>query len=152
MHAGIGPVKSVALLCLYTLALLFAACGGGDDGSGSAARPQGLSLKLQRLDSSTLTFDFPVFLTAPPGDTGRLFVVEKGGRIKLVDKQTNTLIGIFLDISSLVSTGSEQGLLGLAFDPLYSTNGRFYVNYTDTAGNSVIARYVASADPNVAEP
>jgi glucose/arabinose dehydrogenase len=152
MHAGIGPVRSVALLCLYTLALLFAACGGGDDGSGSAARPQGLSLKLQRLDSSTLTFDFPVFLTAPPGDTSRLFVAEKGGRIKLVDKQTNTLIGIFLDISSLVSTGSEQGLLGLAFDPLYSTNGRFYVNYTDTAGNSVIARYVASADPNVAEP
>jgi glucose/arabinose dehydrogenase len=151
MQAGIRSLRSLALLYLFASTLVLVACGGGDSG-GSAATPQGMSLKLQRLDSSSLTFDFPVFLTAPPGDTGRLFVVEKGGRIKVISRDTNTLIGIFLDISGLVSTGGEQGLLGLAFDPLYSTNGRFYVSYTDTAGNSVIARYVLSADANVAAP
>jgi glucose/arabinose dehydrogenase len=76
--------------------------------------------------------------------------VEKGGLIKIVNKATNTLIGTFLDLSLLVSTGGEQGLLGLAFDPLYASNGRFYVSYTDASGNSVIARYVVSSDPNVA--
>jgi glucose/arabinose dehydrogenase len=93
-----------------------------------------------------------LFLTAPRGDTSRLFVVEKDGLIKIVNRSNDALVGTFLDISRLVSKGSEQGLLGLAFDPLYAVNRRFYVSYTDTAGNSVIARFLASAtDPDVAE-
>jgi glucose/arabinose dehydrogenase len=57
----------------------------------------------------------------------------------------------FLDISSLVSTGFEQGLLGLAFDPNYAMNGRFYVSYTDTAGDSRIVRYLVSGNPDIAQ-
>ena len=108
-----------------------------------------------RLEQINVSLDFPLFLTVTglPGDT-RLFVVEKGGKIKIVNRATNTLIGTFLDISNLLTNplGGEQGLLGLAFDPLYAVNKRFYVSYTDRngMGNSVIARYLVSNDPNVA--
>ncbi|MEO8008991.1 MAG: PQQ-dependent sugar dehydrogenase [Betaproteobacteria bacterium] len=132
---------------VLAIALLVAACGGGGDGG---ATPP-VALRLERIDSPSLAFGFPVFLTAPPGDTARLFVVEKGGLIKAVNKATNSLIGTFLDISVLVSTGGEQGLLGLAFDPNYAINRRFYVSYTDTSGSSVIARYLADQNnPNLA--
>lgn len=69
-------------------------------------------------------------------------MVEKGGAIKVVDRGTNRLTSTFLDIGQLVSTGSEQGLLGLAFDPQYASNRRFYVNYTNASGGTVIARYL----------
>ena len=116
------------------------------------APPANLSLRLEQINNAGLALTFPLFLTAPPGDTGRLFVVEKGGTIKIVNRTTNALIGTFLDISNLVSAGGEQGLLGLAFDPQYATNGRFYVSYTDTGGNSVIARYLADPmNANVAQ-
>ncbi|MDQ4075691.1 MAG: PQQ-dependent sugar dehydrogenase [Chloroflexota bacterium] len=82
--------------------------------------------------------------------TGRLFVVEKGGRIMIVQEGGDVLPTPFLDISTLVSTGSEQGLLGFAFEP--GRPERFYINYTDRAGNSVIARYRVGEDPNVADP
>ena len=72
---------------------------------------------------------FPLDLASPPGDP-RLFVVEKGGRVRIL---RNGAVGNtpFLDLSGRVSTGSEQGLLALAFDPAYATTGRFVVNYTD---------------------
>ena len=72
--------------------------------------------------------------------------------IKIVNRNTNALIGTFLDISNLLPNplGSEQGLLGLAFDPLYGINGRFYVSYTDSGGSTVVARYLVSSNPNVA--
>jgi len=108
--------------------------------------PPAIALRLERIDAG-LSLNFPLFLTAPPGDTDRLFVVERGGVIKVVDRATNALIGTFLDIRNLVvSTAGERGLLGLAFDPQYSTNRRFYVSYTDANGTSVVARYLA--DPN----
>src|SRR6185503_16470882 len=75
----------------------------------------------------------PVFLTAPPGDP-RMFVVDKAGRI-LILSGTAASDQPFLDISDLVSTGNEQGLLGLALHPDYANNGRFFVNYTDTDGD-----------------
>jgi len=146
MHAiGLLPGRK-SFFSALALGLLFAACGGG---GGSATPP--FPLHLERIDQG-LSLSFPVFLTAPRGDTARLFVVEKGGKIKVVNKATGSLIGTFLDISTLVSAGGEQGLLGLAFDPQYATNGRFYVSYTDQTGigNSVIARYLVSPDPNVA--
>ena len=114
------------------------------------APPPGIALRLEQINTG-FSLTFPLFLTAAPGDTARLFVVEKGGVIKVVNRATNALIGTFLDITSLVSTGGEQGLLGLAFDPLYASNRRFYVSYTDTGGTSVVARYlVDSNNPNAA--
>jgi glucose/arabinose dehydrogenase len=91
-------------------------------------------------------YDQPVFLTNA-GDS-RLFVVEKTGRIKIVGG------GTFLDISTMVSTVSEQGLLGLAFHPNYASNGRFYVFYNRLKdGKSVIAEFKRStSDPNIANP
>lgn len=93
---------------------------------------------------------FPLALTAPPGDP-RLFIVEKDGRIRIV-RDGVLLERAFLDVSSLVSRGSEQGLLGLAFDPDYSSNGRFYVNYSDTEGDTRVVAYRASGDPDLADP
>lgn len=83
--------------------------------------------------------------------SNRLFVTEQGGTIKIVQADGTVAETPFLDISSLVSTGGEQGLLGLAFHPDYATNGLFYINYTDTDGDTVIARYtVSTTDANVA--
>src|SRR6266478_4357985 len=63
--------------------------------------------------------------------SGRLFVVEQGGKIKII--QNGSVLGTpYLDVSSLIVSGGEEGLLGLAFHPSYSTNGCFYVNYTTT--------------------
>jgi len=145
-------LKGVREFCLFAFTLLLAACGGGGNGGGGApVTPHpAVALRLERIDAG-LSLNFPLFLTAPPGDTNRLFVVEKRGVIKVVNRATNALIGTFLDISSLVSTGGEQGLLGLAFDPLYAVNFRFYVSYTDTSGNTVVARYLADpGNPNLA--
>ncbi|MFO0360115.1 MAG: PQQ-dependent sugar dehydrogenase [Flavobacteriales bacterium] len=81
----------------------------------------------------------------------RLFVLEKNqGDIEIIDT-TGAYIGKFLDITGMISTGSEQGLLGMAFHPNYTANGFFYINYTNTSGTTVIARYQVSGDPNVAD-
>ncbi len=99
----------------------------------------------------------PVQATAPPGDSERLFLVESRdgstGRIRILDLATGTLLpDPFLSIAA-VSTGNEQGLLGLAFHPDYASNRFFYVNYTDAGGSTVIERYQARADdPDRAEP
>ena len=96
----------------------------------------------------------PVYVTAPPDDTNRLFIVEQWtGKIKILNRDGNAINATpFLTISGL-STGSEQGLLGLAFDPNYAANGRFYVNYTDSSGNTQVRRYErSSSDPNLANP
>jgi len=96
------------------------------------------------------------YLTAAPGDTSRLFLVEQSGRIRIVENGV-LLATPFLDIHSLVSTGGEQGLLGMAFYPDYTTSGRFIVSYTSplgtqSGGTSILARYTVSADPDVANP
>ena len=91
----------------------------------------------------------PVFLTAPAGD-GRLFIVEQPGRIRIV-KNGALLPAPFLDISSLVTFAGEQGLLSLAFDPAYATNGRFYVYYVDRNGDIAVARYTVSANADQAD-
>ena len=94
--------------------------------------------------------DFPLYLTSPPGD-GRLFVVEKGGVIRVI-KDGAVLDAPFLDITSIVrSTEGEAGLLGLAFFPDYATSGRFVVHYTDVSGASRISMFRASADPDRAD-
>ena len=88
-------------------------------------------------------FSQPLYLTAARGDSGRIFVVEKGGRIKVI-RNGQVLQRTYLDISARVSKGGEQGLLGLAMAPNFRANGRFYVNYTDLKGDTVVVRYRAN--------
>jgi hypothetical protein len=88
--------------------------------------------------------------------SNRLFLLDQAGRIRIYDG-TTLITTPFLDISGLVpppaTRGTEEGLLGLAFHPNYSSNGFFYVNYTNTSGNIVVARYQASPPSgNVANP
>ncbi len=86
------------------------------------------------------------------GDS-RLFVAEQGGMIKIVNVDGLVNAAPFLNLSGFISTGGERGLLGLAFHPQYETNGYFYVDYTDPAGNTVIARYTRDvANPDMADP
>jgi glucose/sorbosone dehydrogenase len=94
----------------------------------------------------------PVYVTSARDDSKRLFIVEQGGRIKLL-APGNPTPTVFLDITQRVQSGGERGLLGLAFHPQFRTNHRFFVNYTRTPdGATVIAEYQASAaDPNIAE-
>jgi glucose/arabinose dehydrogenase len=97
-------------------------------------------------------FTRPVYLTDAGDGSGRLFVVEQAGRILIV-KQGQVNPTPFLDIVSIVgSDANEQGLLSLAFHPNYSQNRFFYVNYTDKQGDTVIARYNVTDDPDVADP
>jgi len=92
----------------------------------------------------------PVFVTSPPGDLQRLFVVEfNTGRIKII-KNGSLLPQPFLDIGALVTDNTNFGLLGLAFHPGYSVNGYFYVQYVDNSFRPKVARYLVSADPDVA--
>jgi glucose/arabinose dehydrogenase len=93
--------------------------------------------------------EFPVFLTAPREDT-RLFVVERGGRIRIL-RDGQALDTPFLDLSGEVSTVGEQGLLSLAFAPDYASSKRFLVSFTDPDGDLVIRSYLASSDPDVAD-
>ena len=89
----------------------------------------------------------PVDITHAGDGSGRLFIVLQSGQIVIYDG-VQVLGTPFLDISLLVFCCGEQGLLGLTFHPNYASNRYFYVNYTDTNGNTVIARYSASGgDP-----
>jgi len=91
----------------------------------------------------------PLRVAAPAGDFERLFVVEQGGRIRVV--KNGVLLGTsFLDLSARISAGGERGLLGLAFHPEYYRNGRFFVNYTDPSGNTVVSEFGLSSNPDVA--
>ena len=92
----------------------------------------------------------PVFATSAGDGSERMFVVEQGGVIRVVQAGTTTA-SVFLDISQKVIAGGEQGLLGLAFHPQYASNGRFFVYYTRSGdGGIVVAEYGASANRDVA--
>jgi glucose/arabinose dehydrogenase len=101
----------------------------------------------------------PVGLAAPADGSGRLFVVEQPGSIRVHDG-TQVLPTPFLDLTPLVAFGGERGLLGMAFHPDYPATPFFFVNYTCQGGtldcthqgDTIIARYSVSADPNVADP
>jgi glucose/arabinose dehydrogenase len=91
-------------------------------------------------------FQSPVNFQFVDDGTGRMFVVEQAGRIRIVNNG-QVLDPPFLDITDRVGVGGdEQGLLGLAFHPDFETTPYFYVNYTDKRGNTVIARFTANGD------
>jgi glucose/arabinose dehydrogenase len=131
------------------------ALAGGERGPVVSARePSGENFDpaLVRLSFSRVARNLssPVFVTHAGDGSGRLFIVEQGGRIKILQNGT-VLATPFINLASRISTGSERGLLGLAFHLDFASNHKFYVNYTNTAGDTVVAEYTAStANPNVA--
>src|SRR5690349_1692216 len=92
----------------------------------------------------------PIYVTTAPGDSSRIFIVLKGGSIRIL-QNGRLLKRPFLNISNRVSDGAEQGLLSMAFDPHYQQNRRFFVSYTNTAGDTRVTAYHA-ASPNRADP
>jgi hypothetical protein len=100
----------------------------------------------------TSGLSFPLYVTSAHDGSNRLFILEQPGRIKVLQPGQSTPT-VFLDITSKVKTGGELGLLGLAFHPQYSSNRRFFVNYTRRPDSTtVIAEYrVSESDPNAAE-
>ena len=138
----------IAVVVLSTLG-----CGGGGDRATArstptptataapAATPEATptakpGLRLQRIGR----FSNPVYVTAPPGDRRRVFVVEQGGKVRIV-RDGQTVGRPFLDVSGQISSGSERGLLSLAFAPDYRSSGLFYVYYTATNGDIRIVEY-----------
>src|SRR5438093_12170658 len=110
--------------------LLVAACLSPTAGSLSRAATSGVLLTNA---FPGLTFTNPLCFASPPGETNRLFIVERKGRIVVVTNLAAPSRSIFMDISGVVtndadtSVGGEEGLLGMAFHPGYATNGFFYV-------------------------
>ena len=141
------------LVALLPLLLLSAACGD-DGGNGPPNGQSGPPDSVLTLEPVASGLAVPLYLTAPAGDS-RLFVVEKDGLIRII-KNGTVLSTPFLNLTSLTTKGSEQGLLGLAFAPDYATSGRFYVSYTTpgptAGGTSVLARYHVSAIADIADP
>jgi len=135
------------LLTRAGLSLNLAVGASACSGDNPVEPPAGSGARLQEV---AVGLSVPLYLTAPPGDS-RLFIVEKTGAIRIV-RDGVLLATAFLDLSSQVSNGGEQGLLGLAFDPDYATTRRFVVHYTDLAGNTVLSRFQTSQDPEHADP
>jgi len=120
-------------------------------GNAPATAPPPTSDTLRLVPIVTSGLSSPLYLTAPVGDTARLFVVEQGGQIRIV-QHGQLLPTAFLDIHTRLVSGGEQGLLSVAFHPSYATNGFFYVNYTDLNGDTRVERYtVSAADSNLAD-
>lgn len=152
-----------ALAAALATALLAAGCGGDDATTASTATdPAPSTTTTEREGDGRVptgdgrggvelreigSFNLPVYVTQPPASSGdeHLYVVEQGGTIQRVAKDGSD-VSTFLDISSEVVSGGEQGLLSVAFAPDYADSGLLYVNFTDTDGNTRIVEYEASDD------
>lgn len=146
------PLRSaVSLLLSVTIAAAAAGCGDSDDrsvtprkhttnaGADGTRRQSDSNFRLERVGS----FDQPLYVMQPPGDSSRLFVVEKTGRIKIV-RGGKTVRQPFLSLRGRVSQKTEQGLLSLAFAPDYVRSRRFYISWTDRRGDLRVAEYRTS--------
>jgi glucose/arabinose dehydrogenase len=125
-------------------------------GTSTLAPPGNMSMTLS-VAFPNLSFSKMVFLTSPDDGTNRIFVVLQTGLIMVFPNEMDaSSAAVFLNISRRITdAGNEQGLLGLAFDPHYSTNGYFYVYYTAAAGSrhAVVSRFSVNAtNPNSADP
>ena len=154
-------MKAVVTVGMVSVAVL-AACGGGSGSSptpvptatppnascGAGTPVAGIPALTARLVASGLRN--PLDLQSAPGDRERLYVVEQGGRIRVI-RSGQLQPTPFLDVSGRISSGGERGLLGLAFHPQFATNRRFFVNYTNPRGDTNVAEFRASsadaADP-----
>lgn len=140
-----GPQHILVVLLAFA-ALSIGSCGeGASTPIATTSSPHGVAVELERVEGS---FEQPLYLASPPNDASRLFVVEKGGRVRIIADGI-LLDEPFLDLSDQVSTGSEQGLLSLAFDLDFAQTRRFYVNFTDANGATRVASFRAQRDdPN----
>jgi len=133
-----------------TLAIALAVLSACADAPGAGPRPTqdgpAADLRLVRVAGGLKR---PVYLTAPPGDE-RLFIVEQPGRVRIVRKGT-LLRRPFLDLTDRVRARGERGLLGMAFHPDYASNGRLFVDYTDSLGTTRIEEFAVTADPDSAD-
>ncbi len=102
------------------------------------------------LEPTTSNLSQPTAITHADDGSSRLFVTQKGGELVIV-QGGEVLAEPFLDLSGIVTTNSERGLLDVAFHPNYEENGRFFVHYSDQNGDTVIAEYSVSDDPNLAD-
>jgi glucose/arabinose dehydrogenase len=139
---------------LVLLVVAGVACGGGGDDADGRPTPAPDAGAPATAPEATATpaaargvrlrkvgdFEAPVYVTSPPGDRARQFVVEQGGRVMVV-RDGRTLGTPFLDVSDQVTSGGEQGLLSIAFAPDYATSGLFYVYFTDDSGDQRIVEY-----------
>jgi glucose/arabinose dehydrogenase len=135
---SVAPAPRIRFVLCLSLSLLFAVS--------DTARAQ------LRLETYVRGLTLPVGFVQDPANPIVQYVVEQGGRVRLI--QNGILLATpFLDLSTRVGCCGEQGLLGLAFPPDYASSGRFYVNYTNAAGDTVVARFLRSAgNPLIADP
>jgi len=111
------------------------------------------TLQAQTFDLSPFASGFSAPLNIQHAGDERLFIVEQGGRIKILNPDGSVNTSPFLNLSGSISSGGERGLLGLAFHPDYANNGYFFVNYTDPNGDTQISRFSVDAlDPDFADP
>ena len=172
--------RRLAMLGLLIVVAL-AGCGGGSSGGGSApppppappgsgldARPNNTSCLAPDRTTTTaasirvarvfpaLGFTSPVLAAQAPGDASRWFIVEQAGRVRVFDNvATVTVTSPFVDIVARVASGGETGLLGMAFDPGFASNGRVFLHYTrDNSGQlqSVLAAYTSVDDGATLDP
>jgi glucose/arabinose dehydrogenase len=122
-----------------------AACVAAAAGALALGAPaQGASFRLAPVVGG---LDGALYVTAAPGDARRLYVVLQGGQVRVV-RDGRVRAEPFLDVSDRITSGGERGLLGLAFHPGYAENGRFFVNFTDLAGNTRVVEL--HAEPRAA--
>lgn len=140
IRIGMDPAGTTALLAL---AAMVAGCGDGM----TATVPQADGIVLTEVVNG---LERPVALVQPPGDE-RLFIVEQRGRIR-VFSDGQLAADAYLDIGDRLSGGNEQGLLGLAFHPDFASNGYAYINYTDSDGDTHVARLTEAPDGLTLDP
>ncbi|MFQ5527823.1 MAG: PQQ-dependent sugar dehydrogenase [Thermoanaerobaculia bacterium] len=149
------PHRSRATLLVAALALVPLAVGRSEPSRPSEKQGQvdlaQRATPLLALEPVAEGLTAPLNVVDPADSSGRLFIVQQGGEI-LIHDGSRVLEQPFLDLSSQVSCCDERGLLGLAFHPRYSENGRFFVNYTGRSlGQTVVSSFEVSSDPNVAD-
>ncbi|MGH2791790.1 MAG: PQQ-dependent sugar dehydrogenase [Actinomycetota bacterium] len=164
-----GVVGRLALVAV--MALVASGCNGAEEGEPPTSRPErpstsspspadsGSPKRPAEFDPASVDLDLepvaggldsPLGVTHAGDASGRLFIVEQTGAIRVM-RDGELLDEPFLEVSEAIVAGGEQGLLGLAFHPDYTRNGRFFIDYTDVNGDTVVAEVVVSDDPDRAD-
>ena len=131
LSGSVGAMTRMVRLIVAVAVLALVAGAARDASSAPAAL---------RIVTVATGLQAPIFVTSAPGEANRLYVVEQGGLIKVVENG-KIRSKPFLDVRSAIVSGGEQGLLGLAFAPDYATSRQFVVNYTDRNGDTRVVRY-----------